>query len=50
VERQRNLLTYNQKEFATMPSAQIVQALADWGVYNSSGEDFVNGELQPENL
>lgn len=40
-ERERILLTCNEPEFAALPSRQIVPVLADPGLYNSSGEDFV---------
>jgi hypothetical protein len=33
-----------------MGAVEKNQTTSDRGVYNSSGEDFVNGELQPENL
>jgi putative transposase len=42
-ERQRILLTCNQPAYASLPPGQIVPALADQGLYNSSGEDFVYG-------
>ena len=42
-ERQRILLTCNQPEFAALPPGQIVPILADRGLYNSFGEDFVYG-------
>jgi hypothetical protein len=37
------LLTCNQTEHASLPPGQIVPALADQGIYNSSGEDCVYG-------
>ena len=40
-ERQRILLTCNQPEFAALPPGQIVPVLAEWGLDNSFGEDFV---------
>jgi putative transposase len=42
-ERQRILLSCKQPEFAALPPGQIVPILADQSLYNSSGEDFVNG-------
>jgi transposase InsO family protein len=42
-ERQRILLTCNHAEYASLPPGQIVPALADQGLYNSYGEDFVYG-------
>ena len=42
-ERQRILLTCNLAEYASLPPGQIVPALADQGLYNSSGEDYVYG-------
>ena len=42
-ERQCTLLTCNQPEYASLPPAQIVPALANQGLYNSSGEDCVYG-------
>jgi putative transposase len=42
-ERQRILLTCNQPEFAALPPGQIVPPIADRGLYNSFGEDFVFG-------
>jgi len=42
-ERQRILLTCNEPEFAALPPGQIVPVLADRGLYNSFGEDFVYG-------
>ena len=42
-ERQRILLACNEPEFAALPSGQIVPVLADRGLHNSSGEDFVYG-------
>ena len=42
-ERQRILLTCNQPEFASLPPGQIVPILADRGLYNCFGEDFVYG-------
>jgi len=42
-ERQRILLACNEPEFAALPPGQIVPVLADRGLYNSSGEDFVYG-------
>ena len=42
-ERQRIVLTCNQAEYASLPPGQIVPALADQGLYNSCGEDFVYG-------
>ena len=40
-ERQRILLACNQAEYTSLPPGQIVPALADQGLYNSSGEDCV---------
>jgi len=42
-ERQRILLTCNHPAYASLPPGQIVPVLADQGLYNSSGEDFVYG-------
>jgi len=42
-ERQRILLTCNQPEYASLPPGQIVPVLADRGLFNSCGEDFVYG-------
>jgi transposase InsO family protein len=39
-ERQRILLTCNQPEFAALPPAQIVPALADRGIYIGSERSF----------
>jgi putative transposase len=41
--RQRIPLTCNQPEFAVLHPGQIMPILADQGLYNSSGEDFVYG-------
>ena len=42
-DRQRILLTCNEPEFAALPPGQIVPVLADCGLFNSCGEDFVYG-------
>jgi putative transposase len=42
-ERQRILLTCNHTEYASLPPGQIVPALADQVIYNSSGEVCVYG-------
>ena len=42
-ERQRILPTCNKPEYASLPTGEIVPALADRGLSNSSGEDFVYG-------
>ena len=39
-ERQRFLLTCNQREFAALPPGQIVPTLADQGVYIGSERSF----------